>query len=45
VYDAGKRGALSPYRLDLDKTPNDRILSYEAPEKYGLDVDRCLAAA
>lgn len=44
VYDTVKRCLLSPYRLDLEKSASDRILSYEAPEKYGLDIDRCLAA-
>ena len=44
VSDSSKRGAVSPYRLDLEKTPGDRILNYEPPEKYDIDVDACLGA-
>lgn len=36
---------LTPYRLDLTKSANDRIVSYEDPEKYSIDVERYLAAA
>jgi len=43
VYDTRQVAALRPYRLDLAKSESDRILSYEAPEKYGIDVDLCLA--
>ena len=45
VYDADKHSSLAPRRLDLGKTSADRILGYEAPERYGIDVDRYLRAA
>lgn len=45
VFDANIRMALVPYRLDLQKSSADRIVGYEKPEKYGIDVDRCLRAA
>lgn len=45
VYDAIKRAPLPAHRLDLGKALGDRILSYEAPETYGIDVDRQLCAA
>lgn len=45
VYDSVADAPLTPRRLDLGKTPGDRILTYEAPEKYGIDVGRYLAMA
>ena len=45
VYDAGQGRPLPPYRYDLEKSANDRIVDYEAPEKYRLDVAACLNAA
>lgn len=45
VYDCDADGPLTPYRLDLEKTPADRILRYEDPARYAIDVDRCLRAA
>ncbi len=43
VSDDEKRLPLSPYRLDLSKATADRIITYEPPEKYHIDVDRYLA--
>ena len=45
VYETGRECALAPYRLDLDKTPTDRILRYEDPAHFGIDVSRYLLAA
>lgn len=45
VYDTKTYHALTPYRLDLEKSSEDRILGYELPEKYGIDVDRYIGEA
>lgn len=46
VCDADGHAFPSPYRVDMrTEAACDCIVSHEAPEKYGLDVDRCLAAA
>lgn len=44
VHDEGRNGAFHPYQLDLQKETTDHIVTYEAPEKYGLDIDACLRA-
>lgn len=45
VHDAEREQALTPYRLDLEQVPADRILRYEDPARYGIDVARHLQAA
>ena len=45
VFDARKERPLSPYRVDLATDSWDRILGYVNPERYGIDVGRCLQAA
>jgi putative nucleotidyltransferase with HDIG domain len=45
VFDCKDDATLTPYRLDLERTPADRILCYENPARYGIDVDRYLKAA
>lgn len=45
VFDCKDDTALTPYRLDLDKTPSDRILRYEDPTRYAIDVNRYLKTA
>jgi putative nucleotidyltransferase with HDIG domain len=45
VRDENRDSVTTPYRLDLDRTPADRILRYEDPARYGIDVGRHLMAA
>lgn len=42
VYDTVANSPRSPYRLDLKNSASDRILNYQLPEDYGIDVDRHL---
>jgi len=44
VHDAREDCPLVPRRLDLARELADRIVTYEAPEKYAIDVDACLCA-
>ena len=44
VYDTRLPGIVSPYQLDLQASSADRILCYEPPEKYGINVERYLRA-
>jgi len=44
VYDTRLSSCLPPYKLDMQSNGADRILCYEKPEKYGIDVERYLRA-
>jgi len=44
VHDAEEDCSLTPYRLDLARELADRIVTYEAAEKYAIDIDACLSA-
>ncbi len=45
VFDCEHDKPLTPYRLDLEKVLADRILRYEDPARYGIDIARYLKAA
>lgn len=45
AFDSVNNRPVTPYRLDLKKSVCDRISNYQLPEKYGIEVERYLAAA